>query len=319
MKPTSIDSFTSSRIVRHFLCTTSKGAACRLIFTSAYPSTVLAVKLARRLESRSIPVQMVLHGINGVVGRRYRHPIRRFQDMKTALTTLGNNDLQYLVLEEPIRDNILKNLPALSGRVEVLAHPLPPQEAESQATGLSVPLRLGFLGLASDAKGFPVFVATANGVRAKYGNQVEFHTIGRLPADCSRVTGMEALATKPGMQRMGRSEFVLGVKQLHFVVLPHRATPYGVSASGTLLDAMAWGKPVIARRIPIFERLFEKHGDIGYLFREDFELKVIIEQMLETPDKSRYEDQVINVRNARRCRTPELLALSYREICGAAQ
>ena len=302
------------RIVRHLLRTVSKGTTQHLIFTSAYPSTILALKLARWFERKHIPVQMVLHGLNGVVGKRYRHPIRRFQDMKTALTILGNRKVQYLVLEEPIRDAIVRNLPSVAGKVEVLAHPLPPHEAESRAGGLGMPVRLGFLGLASESKGFPVFLELAKTVRAQYGNQAEFHTIGRFPAGCSPM-GMEALATRPATERMGRSDFTRGVRQLHFVVLPHHATPYGLSASGTLLDAIAWGKPVIARRIPIFEHVFEKHGDIGYLFRDDTELTGIVKQILESPDHSRYEGQLINVHNARRWRSPEMLAVAYREIC----
>jgi len=52
--------------------------------------------------------------------------------------------------------------------------------------------------------------------------------------------------------------------------------PYTLTTSGILLDAIAWEKPVIARKIPIFEAMLEKHGDIGYLFRDDTELKEII-------------------------------------------
>jgi hypothetical protein len=82
-----------------------------------------------------------------------------------------------------------------------------------------------------------------------------------------------------------------------------------------LLDAMAWEKPVIARKIPIFEAMFRQHGDIGYLFRDDSELRAIAEEILQTPDKSRYGTQVLNLRSARKSRTPEALAEAYRQIC----
>ena len=51
-------------------------------------------------------VQIILHGLSGVVGKRFRHPVRRFQDMKTALTLFGNNGIHYLVLEQFIRDTL---------------------------------------------------------------------------------------------------------------------------------------------------------------------------------------------------------------------
>ncbi|MEO6555591.1 MAG: hypothetical protein ABIO96_13820, partial [Nitrospiraceae bacterium] len=106
--------FRELSVIRRLFRTLSQDATSRLLFTSAFPSTVLALKIARCFRSKNTPVQMVLHGLSGVVGKRYRRPIHRFQDMKTALTLLGNNNIQYIVLEQPIRDTVVKNLPFLS-------------------------------------------------------------------------------------------------------------------------------------------------------------------------------------------------------------
>jgi hypothetical protein len=307
--------FRELKIISRLLRSLSQDSSGQLICTSAYPSTVLALKSARCLRSSRIPVQMVLHGLSGVVGQRYRRPVRRFQDMKTALTILGNKKIQYLVLEQSIRDTVLKGLPCLSGRVEALDHPLPPNEAESVINDLSPPISFGFLGLANEPKGFPTFVKLANEIVAKFGHGAEFHAIGRLPADATPPNGMDSLATKPGVTRMNRADFIRGVRQLHFIVLLHQAAPYALSASGTLLDAIAWEKPVIARSTPIFKSMFEKHGDIGYLFRDDAELRLIVEYILQKGDQSRYQRQVLNLRNTRHSRTPATLAASYREIC----
>jgi hypothetical protein len=67
------------------------------------------------------------------------------------------------------------------------------------------------------------------------------------------------------------------------------------TASGVLLDAIAWEKPVIARKIPIFEAMFEKHGELGYLFNDDTELKAIVERIVQAAEKSRYSCQVQNL------------------------
>ena len=235
--------------------------------------------------------------------------------MKTALTLLGNNGIQYLVLEESIRDRVLKNLPLLSGKIEALEHPISPNEGASQTVDLSEPIRFGFLGFAIQTKGFPLFVKLANDVTAKYGRRAEFHVIGHLPKDGTPVNGTMALATKPAGMQMTRADFIQGVTPLHFIILPHEEAPYTLAASGVLLDAVAWEKPVIARKIPIFEAIFEKHGDIGYLFSDDTELKCIVEQILQAADKSRYRRQVLNLRSLRKSRAPETLAAAYREMC----
>lgn len=133
------------------------------------------------------------------------------------------------------------------------------------------------------------------------------------------VNGTEALATKPGEMRMSRENFIRGITPLHFVVLPHEEAPYTLTANGVLLDAIAWEKPVIARKIPIFEAMFERHGAIGYLFSDDSELRDIVEQILPTADKLRYRTQVRNLRSARKSRAPETLAAAYREICRTSE
>jgi hypothetical protein len=302
-------------VIRQLLNAVPKDSTSRLLLTSARPSTVLALKIGRCFRSKHIPVQIVLHGMSGVVGKRYRHPIRRFQDMRTVLTLFENKKIQYLVLEQSIRDSVLQNLPFLSGNIEALDHPISPKEADPQSIDLSEPIRFGFLGLANQAKGFPLFVKVANHVTAKYGRRVEFHAIGRIPQNEVLMDQAEILETKPEDKRMTRADFVRGVTRLHFIILPHEFAPYRVSASGVLLDAIAWQKPVIARKIPIFKAIFERHGDIGYLFNDDSELTTIVEQILKSADKSRYCTQVLNLRSARKSRAPESLAGIYREIC----
>jgi glycosyltransferase involved in cell wall biosynthesis len=232
---------------------------------------------------------------------------------------LGNTGIQYLVLEESIRNTMRESLPFLSGRIEALDHPIPPNGVQSQISELNDPIRFGFLGFALKAKGFPLFVDVANAITSKYERRVEFHAIGRTAEDGSTVHGMEALATKPTRMQMTRNEFMTSVSQLHYIVLPHEPGPYALTASGVLLDAIALGKPVIARKIPIFESIFLKHGDIGYLFDKDSELRSVVEQILQVPDTLRYRRQVLNLRSLRKARDPEALAIAYREICRTHQ
>jgi glycosyltransferase involved in cell wall biosynthesis len=307
--------FCELRIILRLLRTLRSDSTSRLLLTSAYPSTVLALKLARWLLSSQVRVQIVLHGLSGVVGKRCRHPIRRLQDTRTAVTVPGNDGILYLVLEQSIRNTILKNLPFLSSYVQVLDHPISPREWKAESRDLTGPIRFGFLGLALSSKGFPLFVEVATAVSAKYERRVEFHAIGRLPRNDVFMNGIEVLATKPKAKLMSRSDFILSVSQLHFIVLPHEPVPYTLTASGVLLDAIDFGKPIIARKIPIFEEIFEKHGDIGYLFDGDEKLRGIVEQILEADDKSRYRSQVLNLKSLRKTRAPEALAAAYRQIC----
>jgi glycosyltransferase involved in cell wall biosynthesis len=307
--------FRELNILRDLLATGSRHPTSRLILTSAYPSTVLALKVARLFIYKRLPVQVVLHGLTGVVGKRYRHPNRRFQDMRTALTLLRNTQIQYLVLEESIRDTVIMNLSGLSHKVEALDHPISPAKMDFDEIKLNEPIRFGFLGLADKAKGFPLFLELANHVTEKFGHRAEFHVVGRFPCNGGEVDGIAALTTKPGYTFMSRDDFLKAVSSLHFVVLPHQAASYTLAASGILLDAIALEKPVIASKIPIFEAMFTKHGDIGYLFNNTAELLEIVSRIVIATDKFRYSRQMRNLRNAKSARAPKTLASSYLEMC----
>jgi glycosyltransferase involved in cell wall biosynthesis len=302
------------RILRRLVELLGTSSNSRLVLTSAYPSTVLAVKIARCFRPRLAPVQIVLHGLSGVVGKRFRHPIRRFQDMKTAITLFGNTGILYIVLEQSIRDTIVSNCASLSGKFCALEHPISPRQGELPAINLDEPIRFGFLGLADEAKGFSVFVKTANHITAKYGSRVEFHAIGHMPANSMTMNGIDALATKPQNTQMSRTAFLRGVTPLHFIVLPHEAASYNLTASGVLVDAIACGKPLISRKIPMFESVFKKHGDIGYLFTDNEELKDVLERILQEADNARYQRQIYHLRSARKARQPEALAEVYNAI-----
>jgi len=303
-------------MLRNLLATFPEDSPGLLLLTSVRPCTVVALKLVKRSRFSKIKAQVVLHGhLSGVTGKRYRRPIRRFQEMRTALTIFGNRNLQYLVLEECLRDSLVKNLPALAGSVEVVDHPLPPNETESNTGSLCNPIRFGFLGLANESKGFPIFVKLADAITREYGDKAEFHAIGRLGGSVGLGSNMAALATKPGASRVSRSAYIQGVKQLHFIVFSHQGPSYELNSSGTLLDAIAWEKPVIARKIPLFQNMFSKHGNIGYLFGDDMELREIVQQIVQRSDKSRYYQQVLNIQRARRFRAPDALAATYRRIC----
>jgi len=275
----------------------------------------LALKIARYLSIKRPPVQIVFHGMSGVVGRRYRHPSRRIQDTRTALTTFGNEGIQYLVLEHSIAETVLKRLPFLAGKIEVLEHPISPTESAYDDLELTQPILFGFLGLADKPKGFPVFVKLANNITAAHGTRAEFHVIGRYPQGDASTKGTETLATKPDTTMMSRTDFINRLKSIHFIILPHEADSYMLTTSGVLLDAVAWRKPVIARKIPIFEAIFKKHGDIGYLFSDDSELTDIVSDLVTRPDDSRYRQQRLNLKNVQKARAPESLAADYRRIC----
>jgi glycosyltransferase involved in cell wall biosynthesis len=245
------------KIIKKLLPVLCQNSKPHLLFLTITHSTFLALRLCKHLLPKELAVQVVLHGgLSEVAQTRSRHPIRRLQDFNTAIAVLGRRNVQYLVLEENIRELLLKKFPFLSGSVEVLAHPLAPNEGDANDADLVRPIRFGFLGMASEEKGFPTFVELASDTVKKYGGRAEFHALGVYPQGEPVMTGIGALTTRPVLGHLCREIFVAYLKKLHFTVFPYKLEHYALSPSGTLLDAIAWGKAVIAARIPLFENLF---------------------------------------------------------------
>ena len=303
-------------IIWRLLRSLSGNDADHLLFTSAYPATLVALKLLSSIFRPRVKLQVILHGLPGaVLGKRGRNPIRKLQDMKTALMIFPHANIQYVVLEKSIRQPLEIHIPSLRGKIQSFDHPIVPNLGASIRNDLAIPMRFGFLGVAIARKGYPVFVRLAAAMKPKHRENVEFHAIGSIEGDDMISLDAAALETQPSATRLGRPQFLNLLRKLHYVVLPHMPEDYELSAAGTLLDAIAWEKPVIARNIPIFQNMFEKYGDIGFLFDNENSLCEIVERILRKPDNSLYLRQVQNIRKARSERSPEALAESYRQIC----
>jgi hypothetical protein len=280
------------------------------------PATLLALNLSRGQLHRGIPVQAVMHGIlSGLGTKRSLRPLRRAKDINTAMSVWGRRNVQYLVLEKNIRDLTRRYLPCLADRIELLELPLSPNEGATEIVALQYPIRFGFLGMANREKGFPQFVQLAAETVLKHPGLGEFHAVGMYPRAPTPEPGLAALTRAPALGHLSRNDYVSALNQLHYTIFPYNPAHYALCASGTLLDAIAWEKPIIASRLPLFENLFERYGNIGFLFDSQCDLTRIV-QMLITGgvDADVYHRQVLNLRKLRAARAPKVLAESYRTI-----
>jgi hypothetical protein len=126
--------------------------------------------------------------------------------------------------------------------------------------------------------------------------------------------GAEVLAHPPAHEPLPREEFAARLASLHHVMLPFRKGYYDFSASGALIDALTWLKPVITTRVPLTTQFFEEYGDIGTLCESEQGLAEAVEAILAAPDAERHARQVATLRAARDSRRVERLAVQYRRM-----
>jgi len=301
-------------IVRSALRAAPRREPCLIMFLSATSTAIFVASLMLRLR-RTLAVQVGLHGeLHSLLGWRPRNPLARALDFTSALCGQRDPRLRFLVLEEAIRQELARIAPPAAERTDVL--PLPVNLGELPLVPepeLHRPVQVGFVGQATEAKGISAFLETAATFRERYQGLVEFHLIGRVMPGGDPASF--AVLDSPASERhLSRQEFLDRLARLHFVFLPFKPGYYNLSASGALLDAITWLKPIIATRLPIVADLFARFGDIGYLCDDPEEMRAALAEIVTRPDPGRYREQVAAMRRARAARMPSVLADRYRSI-----
>jgi glycosyltransferase involved in cell wall biosynthesis len=303
------------RIFRAALRAVPRGEPCLLVLISTTATAPFAAAWAGRFSGRAVSVQVSFHGnLNDVLGWRSRNPFARAYDTRSLLEARYPVPVRFLVLEEGIRVELQTLVPATDGRTDVLPHPSNPIEAAAWVTPPArPPTRIGFVGLGTPEKGMDTFLSIATRARATHGACLAFVHVGRMP-DGAGPSGFDALEHPPATRQLARQEFMARLGSLHYIMLPFRRGYYDLSASGALLDAVTWLKPVIAMRVPLTERFFAEYGDIGHLCVDEAEMERVVAEVAGRPDFARYDRQVDALRRARAARTPEALAPRYRRM-----
>lgn len=300
--------------LRAVLADVPRSEPCLIVLAQAAPTAAFAARLVGLIERRALGVQVVLHGfLNAILGWRSRLPWQRRFDLRGLLTAAPRN-VRFLALDPSIRAELVALIPAAEGRVDVL--PLPINRAETAAwrpVRLEPPIRIGLVGQTTAAKGIGPFLEAARLLKARYGDAVEFHVVGRRFPD----TPKEALAVlaRPIPEGwMSRAEFVERIAPLHYVCLPLQPFYYRLSPSGALIDAITWLKPVVATDLPIVAEAFRQGGDIGERIGDPAQLPEVLAALIERADADRYARQVEALRRLRDRRSPQALVPTYRDI-----
>lgn len=288
---------------------------CLLVLLNATSTCMFAASLVARSRPGKVGVVVCLHGnVETLTGWRSRNPaIRRF-DLRGVLSTPQTVPFRYLVLEESIKAELGGIVPEALPAVEVLPHPANPDEIAGTAElTLQLPIRVGLIGQATEAKGISPFLETANLLKQRYGERIEFYLIGRVfpGTDVARFAALDGPVST---ERLSREQFRTLLGRVHFAFLPLQPSYYRLAASGALLDAITWLKPVVATAIPIVADLFERYGDIGYQCHTTEDMQQALQTVLTEMDPARYRDQVQAVRRIRDARLPAALAEPFRAI-----
>ena len=260
------------------------------------------------------PPDVIFHGeLTELTGWRSRRPTWRGLDLTAALRRWFRRGGSITVLEPHVEEALGERFPGLvrAGSVKVLPHPTTQAEHADGTGSTDGPLQVGFLGIATRAKGFDAFVEVADRLRDEPG--VRFRVAGFRGEGLPDLP-LDALADPLPATGLPRAEFERVVAELDYVCLPLSGDYYRFAASGTVLDAIRYLKPILALDTPLARRLFESAGDIGHLCADGAALETTIRELASAHDDARRRRQVENLRRLRERRSPAALAEVAAEI-----
>jgi len=201
-----------------------------------------------------------LHGNANEIGNwRSRNPLRRVLDFHSAARSFTQRGGRLLVLENRIQHSLQAAHPWLQGHLHTIGHTLLEEEGRLSNPGKTIgqPVRIGFAGMATPAKGFPQFLEFAQALDQRQPGRFEFHTYGYLHAAC-KDCDQSLLKTKAD-KSIPRADFIQGLLELDFIFAWHQDGYYTQAASGIVYDAINLGIPLIARHCAQIDE-FQTHG-----------------------------------------------------------
>jgi glycosyltransferase involved in cell wall biosynthesis len=268
------------------------------------PETLFACRILGMIR-RNIRIFAILHGnLDQANGWRSRDPRRRWFDDRASLTIAVHPAIRFVLLERNIEQDAIRLGLLPRDRCLVWPHPLNEQEVWS---GTASPdpgcLRIAFVGLAKHSKGFGDFLTLARRIRSVSDRHC-FSLIGGLygefpPEDLACVE----IPDGP----LDRAEFLRRLHEADYVCLPLREGTYTLTASGSLIDAVAALRPLIALPTPAVRDLFAD-GPVGYLCEDIAAMEAVLRDADRLADPQAYAGFQANMGRQRARRLPPALA-----------
>lgn len=186
------------------------------------------------------------------------------------------------------------------------AEPAPEVEAPTVAS-------FGYFGVA--AKGFATFERLAERIRETHPHAV-FRLIGFDNA--IRPAAPELVASFAASAPLTAAEYARRAASITHAVWTGVPEVYRLTASASYIDAVAFGKPVVAMRNAFVEHYFSQLGDIGYLCNSEASMLEALAAIAREFPRERYRRQCANLADARLRFAPETLAADFRRIVAEA-
>lgn len=175
---------------------------------------------------------------------------------------LSKSNVSVLVLGTSIKDNIITIYPAVEANIIAINHPYIFSNVKAMQNHSNT-LNIGALGYLNEQKGLSAFLQIANHFsRQIQDGKLILKSIGRRPNEVN--TNDWPDIKWGGISAMNRDEFEKEINTLDYILCLYPVDSYKFTASGALMDAFRFLKPVIGLRNNFYKSIPAQYK-IGYI------------------------------------------------------
>ena len=220
-------------------------------------------------------------------------------------------NISRIVLGESIKDNLGK----FSGSEDIFYIDQPRTDFRSENKTLPAVRRniFGFVGNCLRKKGGETFLMSANLLEGK--SDSEFWIVGAYDLSDSDLPNCMKLLSKPH-EMLSQQAFNNALENLTYACYPYPNDSYKFTASGAVLDAIRFLKPIIYIKNDYFDCIFKDAGNIGYRCENENDFIATMQKIDAAPNHGLYEQQVKNLRKLQNKFSIENISNQLKNIIG---
>jgi hypothetical protein len=278
------------------------------IFTCLSSSTLLyAGYKARRVKT---PTLFFLHGeieylLQSKIG--FFNKIRA-KIYNLFLTCLGTNS-KILVFSEITKQKLVENQYLPADKVMVVEHPIIPTNYPVKVLSTEK-IVFGHIGLALVKKSSALFFELAQMHSSVIANGTAlFRLVGKIEhALVINDVGLVEILSK-GNESLNQTEYEQNIALIDYAIFTFNEDNYVYRESGSVMDAIAFSKPIVALKHSYFNYLFNKAGNIGFLCNNMEELNLLVGKLIHRDEVllKQYEIQQTNLKKLMKKRSVEIM------------
>lgn len=263
-----------------------------IIFLSSFPNVQFFHTLAHKKFANKKVIIMTHGEAEGLVlpGRKWK-----FWSYPFWITLCYKLKLPENMFRIVLGESILENMRAFSesNHIYYIDQPRDNFKSENKILPMKKENIFAFIGNCLYKKGGAAFVKAAE--FKSPDSKSKFEIIGAYDLNEHLSSLKLTLLSKPH-EMIPRKIFNEALENITYACFPYPNDTYKFTASGAVLDAIIYLKPIIYIKNDYFDGIFKNAGDIGYRCEDEKEFIETINRLDETPDTKRYSEQVANLK-----------------------